>query len=110
MHLVATCEVIQEVFGFRILLPGFRIPLPGFQIPLPGFRIILPGFRIPLPGLWIPLPGFWIPLPGFRIPLPGFWIPKLIKGRIPDYLTWGDACMRMWANFEIRDPRRTCTV
>ncbi len=50
----------------------------------------LPGFRISLPGFWISLPGFRIPLPGFWIPLPKFWILKLIKGRIPDYLTWGE--------------------
>ncbi len=47
------------------------------------------GFQIhSLTDFWIPLLGYWIPLLGFRIPLPGFRIPKLIKGWIPDYLTW----------------------
>ena len=35
----APCEVIQEVFGFRIPLLGFRILLLGFRIPHLGFQI-----------------------------------------------------------------------
>ncbi len=64
------------------------VPFLGF--PLPGFRIPLPGFLIPLPGFHIPLLGFQTPLLGLQIPLLGFLIRKLIKGRLSDYLTWGE--------------------
>ncbi len=74
-------------------VPGFRIPVPGFRIPVPGFQIPLPGFQVPLPGFHSLDFTPWIPDSTPQIPDSIPWIRKLVKSRIPGYLTWGK-CVR----------------